>query len=186
MAVKPKYGSIEDATLHARLSALDLASCLSEWSNNAPNEVLVDYETLEHIENPVNLHMHHHEELVNRTEYELKEYNDILKTVSNFNRRTNNMRDWYGKCIWRLEQDRKISNTAVRPLVLDKVLSRIQAAGSVRFFGGSSLRILQQLLDRGVASKIKCHLQVVSLIHTPIDKILTVLGFLRYVSESLL
>jgi len=50
---------------------------------------------------------------------------------------------------------------------LDKVLNRIQTAGSVRFFGGSSLRILQQFLDRGVASKIKCHLQVVSLIHTP-------------------
>ncbi|KAF6513020.1 hypothetical protein HZS61_007278 [Fusarium oxysporum f. sp. conglutinans] len=81
MAVKPKYGSIDDATLHARLSALDLATCLSEWSKDNPIEVLVDYETLEHIENPVNLHMHHHEELINRTENELKEYYDIMKKV---------------------------------------------------------------------------------------------------------
>ncbi|EMT62439.1 hypothetical protein ACKRZS_005299 [Fusarium odoratissimum] len=160
MAVKPKYGSINDATLHARLSALDLATCLSEWSNNNPIEVLVDYETLEHIENPVNLHMHHHEELVNRTENELKEYYDILKKVLHFGRRTDNLRGWYNKCIWRLEQDRKLSDISVERLVLDKVLNRIQTAGSVRFFGGSSLRILQQFLDRGVASKIKCHLQV--------------------------
>ncbi|RKK78836.1 hypothetical protein BFJ69_g5310 [Fusarium oxysporum] len=160
MAVKPKYGSINDATLHARLSALDLATCLSEWSNNNPIEVLVDYETLEHIENPVNLHMHHHEELVNRTENELKEYYDILKKVLHFGRRTDTLRGWYNKCIWRLEHDRKLSDISVERLVLDKVLNRIQTAGSVRFFGGSSLRILQQFLDRGVASKIKCHLQV--------------------------
>ncbi|KAF4961018.1 hypothetical protein FGADI_533 [Fusarium gaditjirri] len=160
MAVKPEYGSINDAALHARLSALDLAACLSEWSNNNPIEVLVDYETLEHIENPVNLHMHHHEELVNRTENELKNYYDILENVLHFGRRTDNLRGWYHKCIWRLEKDMKLSDISVDRLVLDKVLHRIQTAGSVRFFGGSSLRILQQFLDRGVASKIKCHLQV--------------------------
>ncbi|KAG7001854.1 hypothetical protein FocnCong_v011506 [Fusarium oxysporum f. sp. conglutinans] len=140
MAVKPKYGSIDDATLHARLSALDLATCLSEWSKDNPIEVLVDYETLEHIENPVNLHMHHHEELINRTENELKEYYDIMKK--------------------RLEHDKKVSDISVERLVLDNVLNRIRTAGSVRFLGGSSLRILQQFLDRDVASKIKCHLQV--------------------------
>ncbi|KAG7424351.1 hypothetical protein Forpi1262_v014518 [Fusarium oxysporum f. sp. raphani] len=142
MAVKPKYGSINDATLHARLSALDLATCLSEWSNNSPIEVLVDHETLEHIENP------------------LKEYDDILKKVLDFDHRTDSLRGWYNKCIWRLEHDRKLSDISVEQLVLDKVLNRIETAGRVRFFGGSSLRILQQFLDRGVASKIKCHLQV--------------------------
>ncbi|EXM12446.1 hypothetical protein FoTM2_013628 [Fusarium oxysporum f. sp. vasinfectum] len=160
MAVKPKYGSIDDATLHARLSALDLATCLSEWSKDNPIEVLVDYETLEHIENPVNLHMHHHEELVNRTENELKEYYHILEKVLPFGRRADNLRGWYNKCISRLEHDRKLSDISVERLVLDKVLNRIKTTGSVRFFGGSSLRILQQFLDRGVANKIKCHMQV--------------------------
>ncbi|RKK10431.1 hypothetical protein BFJ65_g14431 [Fusarium oxysporum f. sp. cepae] len=160
MAVKPKYGLINDAVLHARLSALDLATCLSEWSNNNPIEVLVDYESLEHIENPVNLHMHHHEELINRTENELKEYYDIMKKVLHFGRRTDNLRDWYNKCIWRLEHDKKLSDISVERLVMDNVLNRIRTAGSVRFLGGSSLRILQQFLDRDVASKIKCHLQV--------------------------
>ncbi|SCV61337.1 uncharacterized protein FFFS_15906 [Fusarium fujikuroi] len=160
MAVKPKYGSIDDATLHSQLSALDLAFCLAEWSNVKPVEVLVDYETLQHIENPVNLHMHHHEELVNRTESELKDYYDILKEVLHPGRRTDDLRGWYYKCIVRLEHRRKLSNIFMGELVLDNVLNRIQNVGSVQFFGGSSLRILQQFLNRGVASKIKCHLQV--------------------------
>ncbi|KAG5753508.1 hypothetical protein H9Q70_003851 [Fusarium xylarioides] len=160
MAVKPKYGSIDDATLHAQLSALDLATCLSEWSNVNPVEILVDYETLKHIENPVNLHMHHHEELVNRTESELKDYYDILKKVLHPGRRTDNLRGWYYKCIGNLERRKTLSSITVEGLVLDNILNRIQNAGSVHFFGGSSLRILQQFLDRGVASKIKCHLQV--------------------------
>ncbi|KAG9497036.1 hypothetical protein J7337_011825 [Fusarium musae] len=160
MAVKPKYGSIDDATLHGRLSALDLATCLSEWSNANPVEVLVDYETLKHIENPVNLHMHHHEELVNRTEAELKDYYDILKKVLNPDRRTDDLRGWYHECIRNLDRRVTLSRISVGGLDLDNVLNRIKNAGSVHFFGGSSLRILQQFLDRGVANKIKCHLQV--------------------------
>ncbi|KAJ0136969.1 Uncharacterized protein HZ326_20045 [Fusarium oxysporum f. sp. albedinis] len=160
MAVKPKYGSINDAALHARLSALDLATCLSEWSNVNPIEVLVDYETLKHIENPVNLHMHHHEELVNRTETELKDYYEILKKVLHPGRRTDNLRGWYHKCIRNLERRVRLSGISVEGLDLDNVLNQIQNTGSVHFFGGSSLRILQQFLDRGVANKIKCHLQV--------------------------
>ncbi|KAG4269041.1 hypothetical protein FPRO04_12318 [Fusarium proliferatum] len=100
------------------------------------------------------------EELVNRTESELKDYYDILKKVLHSGRRTDNLRGWYYKCIIRLEHRRKLSIISMGELVLDNVLNWIQNAGSVQFFGGSSLRILQQFLDRGVASKIKCHLQV--------------------------
>ncbi|RYC78984.1 hypothetical protein BFJ63_vAg18139 [Fusarium oxysporum f. sp. narcissi] len=74
--------------------------------------------------------VHHREELVNRTENELKEYYDILKKVLHFGRRTDNLRGWYNKCIWRLEQDRKLSEISVEPLVLDRVLNRIQNAAS--------------------------------------------------------
>ncbi|RYC79589.1 hypothetical protein BFJ63_vAg17527 [Fusarium oxysporum f. sp. narcissi] len=117
-AVKPKYGSIQDAVLHARLSALDLASCLAEWSNNGQNEVLVDYESLSDIENPVNLHMHHHEELLNRSEQEVRAYNSILTEVCGFDRRTVKMRDWYDTCIRRLKNNTCTSNTTVEQLVL--------------------------------------------------------------------
>ncbi|KAF4336497.1 hypothetical protein FBEOM_9629 [Fusarium beomiforme] len=159
-AVKPKYGSRQDAILHARLIALDLASCLAEWSNDGHNEVLVDYESLLDIENPVNLHMHHHEELLNRSEQELRAYNSILTEVSDIDRRTIDVRNWYSMCIGRLENKDSISNTTVQRLALENILRRIHDAKSVRFFGGSSLRILHQLLDGGVGSKMKCHLQV--------------------------
>ncbi|EXK77963.1 hypothetical protein FOQG_17346 [Fusarium oxysporum f. sp. raphani 54005] len=159
-AVRPQYGSTEDAILHARLGGMDLASCLAEWSDNGHNEVFVDYETLLDIENPVNLHMHHHEELANRSEGEIRAYNRILTEVPDFDLRTVEMRDWYSTCIERLKKKKDTSNTTVEPLVLGHLLSQIQDAKSVRFFGGSSLQLLRKLLDEGVTSKIKCHLQV--------------------------
>ncbi|KAF5978997.1 hypothetical protein FCOIX_5565 [Fusarium coicis] len=159
-AVKAKYGPMEDAVLHARLSALDLASCLAEWSNNSQNKVLVDYESLSEIENPVNLHMHHHEELVNRSEQEVRAYNSVLGEVGDADSRAIKMRDWYDMCIRRLENNTCTSKTTVEPLVLDNLIGHIQKAKNVRFFGGSSLRILRQLLDGGVGDRMRCHLQV--------------------------
>ncbi|KAF6517601.1 hypothetical protein HZS61_003162 [Fusarium oxysporum f. sp. conglutinans] len=117
-AVKAKYGPVEDAVLHARLSALDLASCLAEWSNNGQNEVLVDYESLSDVENPVNLHVHHHEELPSRSAQEVRAYNSILGEVGDSDSRAVKMRDWYDMCIRRLENNTCTSNTTVEPLVL--------------------------------------------------------------------
>ncbi|KAM0290737.1 hypothetical protein ACHAO9_004659 [Fusarium lateritium] len=153
-----KFGSREDAMLHGRLTAWDFASCLAQWSNNASNEVFVDFDSLEEIENPVNLNFHHHEELVNRSEDELKAYHDIL-TVP-FPQRTQSIRHWYEKCVGRIQQEESNSSTSIQPLNLDLVCEEIKTAATVRFFGGSSLRILRQCLERGVAGKMKCHLQV--------------------------
>ncbi|KAM0213504.1 hypothetical protein ACHAPA_003810 [Fusarium lateritium] len=158
MAVMSKFGSREDAMLHGRLTAWDFASCLAQWSNNASNEVFVDFDSLEEIENPVNLNFHHHEELVNRSEDELKAYHDIL-TVP-FPQRTQSIRHWYEKCVGRIQQEESNSSTSIQPLNLDLVCEEIKTAATVRFFGGSSLRILRQCLERGVAGKMKCHLQV--------------------------
>jgi hypothetical protein len=158
MAAKPEYGAKDDAVLHGRLTAWDFASCLAEWSNNDSNEVFVDFETLDEIQNPVNLNVHHHEELVNRSADELKAYDKILKEP--FSQRTQSLRNWYEGCIKRIEQEECNSNTSVQPLNLNAAHDAIEAAASVRFFGGSSLRILRQFLDKGVAGRIKCHLQV--------------------------
>ncbi|QPC71724.1 hypothetical protein HYE68_002476 [Fusarium pseudograminearum] len=158
MAVKSKYGPKDNAALHGRLTAWDFASCLAEWSNNALNEVFVDFESLDEIDNPVNLNFHHHEELVNRSADELEAYDDILNEP--FPQRTKILQHWYEGCVKRITQKESNSNTSIKPLNLDAVYNAIEAAASVRFFGGSSLRILRLFLDKGVASKIKCHLQV--------------------------
>ncbi|KAF4447654.1 hypothetical protein F53441_8858 [Fusarium austroafricanum] len=159
MAVRAKFGSRHDASLHGRLTAWDFASCLAEWSGNAPNKIFVDYDSLDEIENPVNLNFHHHEELVNRSEFELKMYDGIM-AVSDFEQRTQHLRGWYERCISRLERHQGNSQTSVKPLFMSSVWDEIEAAESIRFFGGSSLRILRQFLQKGLASKTKCHLQV--------------------------
>jgi hypothetical protein len=159
MAVKPDYDSREHAARHGRLTAWDFASCLAEWSNNAPNEVFVDLESLDEIENPVNLNFHHHEELVNRSADELKAYDNIMKKP--FPQRSRGLEDWYEECAKRIEQEECNSETSVQPLNLKTVYNAIETAASVRFFGGSSLRILRLFLEKGVAGKVKCHLQVV-------------------------
>ncbi|KAG8673510.1 hypothetical protein FPOAC1_006823 [Fusarium poae] len=158
MAVKSEYGSKDNAALHGRLTAWDFASCLAEWSNNASNEVFVDFESLEEIENPVNLNFHHHEELVNRSADELKTYETILN--ESFQQRTQSLQNWYEECVKRIAHKEGNSNTSVQPLNLNALYNAIENASSVRFFGGSSLRILRLFLEKGVASKIKCHLQV--------------------------
>ncbi|GKU16215.1 unnamed protein product, partial [Fusarium langsethiae] len=158
MAVKAEYGSKDDAVLHGHLTAWDFASCLAQWSNNTSNEVFVDYESLDEIENPVNLNVHHHEELFNRSANERNAYDDILKQP--IPQRIKSLRTWYKNCLGSIKKEKSNSNTSVQPLDLDAVCGAIETAANVRFFGGSSLRILRQFLDKGVAHKIQCHLQV--------------------------
>ncbi|KAF5664040.1 hypothetical protein FHETE_7249 [Fusarium heterosporum] len=157
-AVKPEFGSKEDAMLHGRLAAWDFATCVSQWSNNASNEIYVDFDSLEEINNPVNPHFHHHEELINRSKDELEAYDHILAQPST--QRTRSIPAWYKKCIDRLEREESISNTSIQPFDLDVVCHKIKTAPNVDFFGGSSLRILRQFLEKGVAGKMRCHLQV--------------------------
>ncbi|KAF7545969.1 hypothetical protein G7Z17_g8766 [Cylindrodendrum hubeiense] len=77
LAVKPENGPKEDAILHGRLTAWDQVTCMAGWAN-APVEVLMDLESLDRIQNPVNLNFHHKEELVSRSEDELKARQDIM------------------------------------------------------------------------------------------------------------
>jgi hypothetical protein len=66
--------------------AWDLAGCLTLWykeyyrSSPAPKvEVLVDCGSLDEIRNPVNLHLHYHEELVSSTNDEIERYNAAVE-----------------------------------------------------------------------------------------------------------
>lgn len=145
--------------LHSRLVAWDQTTCFVHWSQS-PVEFFIDYESLEEIHNPVNLNFHHHEELVPRSEEELKSYESIL--AEPLERRVESLRGWYGSCIERAERRKENQGSSVRALDFDALCNTIKAAKSVRFFGGSSLRILQRFIQRGVANKLQCHLQVVS------------------------
>lgn len=158
MAIKPGYGPKEDAILHVRLMAWELVSCLNQCSGK-PVEVLMDLESLSEIKNPVNLNLHHHEELINRTKDELNEHENIMRLEGA--QRDQRLRDWYTSCIDRAEKAHG-KHGAVEPLDLNMLCDIIRASDDVQFLGGSSLRILKKFIEMGVASKVKCHLQVVS------------------------
>ncbi|QLI74647.1 uncharacterized protein G6M90_00g112120 [Metarhizium brunneum] len=157
LAVKPSYGPKQDAILHRRLTAWDQVTCMAGWSK-ASVEILMDLESLDEIENPVNLNFHYKEELAARSVDELMSYQDIMNEP--FAQRVESLRGWYRRCIERAETRPENHGSSVRPLDFNSLRDAIQTAGSVRFFGGASLTILQRFIQRGVASHVRCHLQV--------------------------
>ena len=145
--------------MHGRLAAWDLATCLTQWTGT-PVEVLIDTDSLHEIENPVNLNLHHHEELNSRSEGELKIHKATMETKQ-YNLRVEALRDWYRECIKHAETRPENKESSIQSLNIDTLCETIKEARSVRFFGGSSLRILRQFIEKGVAEKVECSIQVV-------------------------
>ncbi|KID97008.1 hypothetical protein MAJ_07013, partial [Metarhizium majus ARSEF 297] len=129
---------------------------MARWSK-APVEIFMDLESLGEIENPVNLNCHYKEELAARSVDEIKSYQGIMKAP--FAQRVESLRGWYKRCIERAETRPDNSGSSVLPLNFNSLCDTIKAATSVRFFGGSSLTILQRFIKSGVASNVRCHLQ---------------------------
>ncbi|CAH0051848.1 unnamed protein product [Clonostachys solani] len=184
-ATKPINSHKEQSKKHAKLMAWDLAGCLTHWSKEyyrsspAPKvEVLVDYDSLEEIQNPVNLHLHYHEELVSRTNDEIERYNAAVqeeygehskkegcdssnqgKKALEKDEESNAVEKWYEECINKEQKRNEGQNTSVGQLDIESLCKAINAARNVRFMGGSSLRILRQFIEKKVASKVDCYLQ---------------------------
>ncbi|KAK7217736.1 hypothetical protein V2G26_005739 [Clonostachys chloroleuca] len=181
-ATKPINSHKEQSKKHARLMAWDLAGCLTHWSKEyyrsspAPKvEVLVDYDSLEEIQNPVNLHLHYHEELVSRTNDEIERYNHAVQKeygehskgdplnqdekALGKDKESNAVENWYEECINKEQQKTEGHDTSVGQLDIESLCKTIKAARNVRFMGGSSLRILRQFIEKKVASKVDCYLQ---------------------------
>lgn len=160
LATRPDYDSDDDAFLHSQLMGLDFLDAVSTWSS-APARVYVDKDTLSKITNPVNLHMHHHEELMARTGDELNVYNKAMEEPD-MEKRKNSIRQWYHTVI----QNATTTNTenqggTLEELNLDHLCSQIEQASTVKYFGGSSLYLLQRLHERKLAHKIQCYMQAV-------------------------
>uniref|UniRef100_A0A8H7NI10 Uncharacterized protein n=1 Tax=Bionectria ochroleuca TaxID=29856 RepID=A0A8H7NI10_BIOOC len=168
----------EQSKKHAELMAWDLANCLTYWgskeysrSSPAPEvEVLVDYDSLEEIQNPVNLYLHYHEELASRTHDEIERYHAAVqeeygepsnkyKKALGKDDTSNAMEKWYDDCIAKEQKKYEAQNTSVGQLHIELLCKAINAARNVRFMGGSSLRILRQFIEKKVASKVDCYLQ---------------------------
>jgi DNA-binding MurR/RpiR family transcriptional regulator len=129
---------------------------------DAPIEAFLDIESLHELENPVNLHLHHHEELISRSLEELEEYAAIMQAP--IEERVPSLRAWYARCTERAE---RVCAEPIRELDFEKLCATIQRAKNVQFFGGSSCRILRQLDERGLSGKIECNIQMVCAGSTP-------------------
>jgi hypothetical protein len=158
-AVRPANGPREDAVIHVRLMSLDLTTVLRCRSHN-PIEIFVDCDALDNLESPINLHMHHHDELVFRTEKELTRYQAIMNKPPS--ERARGLRSWYRETISQLEKTLLDHKHAIQDLDIDKLCETLKAAKKVRYFGGASLGLLERLIRKGVGRNIECYLQAVS------------------------
>ncbi|KFA71018.1 hypothetical protein S40288_10414 [Stachybotrys chartarum IBT 40288] len=153
-ACKPGYGPKLDAVAHCRLVALDFVTSISTRMG-ASIEAFLDIESLNELENPVNLYLHHHEELPSRSLAELEEYAAIMQEP--MEERLPSLRAWYAHCTERAEG---IYAKPIMDLDFEKLCATIQRAENVQFFGGSSCRILRQLDEKGLSGKIECNIQM--------------------------
>lgn len=145
--------------MHRELVAWDHAAALSEWLH-APVEVLIDLDGFDEVENPVNLYFHRQEELVARSEKELLRYENIMEEP--VPKRLESLREWYKTCTKTAEEQIGGIGNSVTQLKLGSLCETIKSAESVLFLGGASLGILERFIEKGVANKVKCHLQIVS------------------------
>ncbi|KAJ3469769.1 hypothetical protein MRS44_003834 [Fusarium solani] len=157
LAIKPDYGPGKDAFLHRELVAWDHAAALHEWLH-APVEVFIDLDGFEEVHNPVNLFFHRQEELIARSEEELIRYGNIMEEP--LPQRLDSLREWYKTCTETAKKKIGGVGNSVKQLELDSLCETIKSAESVLFLGGASLGILQRFIDKGVADKVKCHLQI--------------------------
>ncbi|KAF5982091.1 hypothetical protein FCOIX_3903 [Fusarium coicis] len=158
-ALQPEYEAPENSKLHALLAAWDLATCMAEAFAGDPIQIYLDLESLKTLTSPVNLRLHRQDELFSRSEKEIKEFEDAM-SIPNPAHRTQHIQEWYRACTSRAERRPENQDNAVYALDIDWLCDRIKKAKEVRLFGGASLDFLRRLILKGVAHKIRCHLQV--------------------------
>lgn len=147
--------------------ALDFAHTVHSFSTpRAPVHVLIGLRYLDRLTNPVNLHIQHHEELINRSPEELRKYQGIIDSVAPSVH--DRFAGWFDECIDRLEGSQAEGEVRIEELGPGEFMhlcADISRAETVQFLGGASLTLLESFLVRGLAPKIDCHLQFVSTRH---------------------
>ncbi|PSS00887.1 hypothetical protein BD289DRAFT_501132 [Coniella lustricola] len=158
--IKPRNGSKEDALTHARLLALDYLSTLRTQCSR-PFVTYVDGVAWDHLESPINLKTHYHEELVFRTAEELNSFRTITEkpvdTESQIEGRRNDLRKWYEKAIERKLKDFGSESPLKNLESYDVLFDEMDKYERIVFFGGCSLTILQHILEKRPELAHKIH-----------------------------
>ncbi|KAF5010349.1 hypothetical protein FDECE_3465 [Fusarium decemcellulare] len=165
---RPDYDPLADAEKHTNLVALDFASYIakhaSDWrfvdadgADRDNIEILIDYDGLGRIDNPVNPNAHHRDDLFGREEAEIKDFKEMITLHGK--PREHAARKYYEKSIKRKTLELENSGVTIAPLVRTSLYERIKAAKSVDWFGGCSLTLLRDIHQEGLAAKLACHVQ---------------------------
>ncbi|KAF3769694.1 hypothetical protein M406DRAFT_348841 [Cryphonectria parasitica EP155] len=150
--IKPLNGEDEDAIQHARLLAMDFLFTMRRHCSRE-FDVYVDNVVLQHLESPINLKTHYHEELVFRTADELEEFRNITQKPTDnqelIEDRRNQLRSWYEKAIRRKLADDFENEDPLKNLGnYDTLFNEMRKYERVVFFGGCSLTILKGILEQ--------------------------------------
>lgn len=156
--IKPANGSREDSIKHAQLVAMDYLTTMRLRYSHF--DAYIDVECLDKLDSPINLKTHYHDELVARSAPELKEFRAIMEMPTTDeseveNRRTR-LRQWYSKAIERKEEEFG-GECPLSNLSYDHLFSEIRKYDKATFFGGASLTVLQELLEREPSLGKKVH-----------------------------
>ncbi|RBA11753.1 hypothetical protein FPRO05_14268 [Fusarium proliferatum] len=155
----PDSDNVASAIAIRKFYGWDQATCMAQASAGDPIQIHLDLESLKTLKSPVNLRLHRQDELFSRNEKEIKEFEDAM-SIPNPAHRTQHIQEWYRACTSRAERRPENQDNAVYALDIDWLCDRIKKAKEVRLFGGASLDFLRRLILKGVAHKIRCHLQV--------------------------
>ncbi|KAK7703878.1 hypothetical protein SLS64_008823 [Diaporthe eres] len=147
--IKPANGSREDSIKHAELVALDYMTTMRTRCSRF--EAYIDVACLDKLGSPINLKTHYHDELVARPAEELKEFRDIMELPtsegSQIEDRRTRLRQWYTKALAR-KVDEFGGKSPLSELDYDHLFSEIRKHDKTTFFGGASLTVLQELLEK--------------------------------------
>jgi len=147
--IKPANGSRDDSIKHAQLVAMDYLTTMRTRCSRF--EAYIDVACLDKLESPINLKTHYHDELVARPADELKEFRDIMEMPtseeSQIEERRTSLRLWYKKAIERKEAEFG-GKSPFEELSYDHLFSEIRNHDQATFFGGASLTVLQELLEK--------------------------------------
>ncbi|KAH8758022.1 hypothetical protein F5883DRAFT_428162 [Diaporthe sp. PMI_573] len=142
--IKPANGSREDSIKHAQLVAMDYLTTMRTRCSRF--EAYIDEASLDKLESPINLKTHYHDELVARSANELDAFRAIMKE-SQIETRRKRLRKWYSKAV-----ERKVEEfggqSPFKKLDYDYLFSEIRKHEQATFFGGASLTLLRELLEK--------------------------------------
>jgi hypothetical protein len=113
-------------------------------------EAYIDKDCLDKLQSPINLKTHYHDELVARSANELKKFLDIMEETngeSEMEDRRASLREWYSEVIERKKKEFG-GQSPFKKLDYDDLFNEIRNHDQVTFFGGASLTVLHELLEK--------------------------------------